>query len=580
MATNNRDDRNVERIRRARAERRRKRKRRKIIRMCVIIGAMAAMIALVIVGIDLGVKSSKSKNSSNSKSASKKVSGKNLVTQSFELTKEDVQNSTIREGVKIGDIDVSGMTVAEATAAVQNYVNSYTSAVFTLDVDGNKVETTAGELGYYWKNDDVVYNTLGCVENGNVIERYKEIKDVNNGKNQFEIDLGVDEAVMANDINTKCAAYNIPHQNASLTRENGEFTITPESAGRIIDMDDSISKLHAFMNDQWDGKNASFTLTVIDDLPTVTTADCEKVHDVLGSFSTTFSTGSANASRNANMANGMRLLNGITLDPGETFSANEHLEPWTADNGWENAGTYVNGKVEDSLGGGICQVSSTLYNAALHAELEIVERSNHSLTVGYVPLSQDAALAGTWKDLKILNNTDTPIYIEGIYTGGRLTFNIYGQETRPANRTVEFVSETLATIPAGEKVTEDPTKPAGYRATASSGHIGYKARLMKRVYVDGVLESETQVNSSIYAASDAEIVVGTGTAQTPAPAEETTAEAQTTTAAAAPTTAKPTEAPTTQAPTTQTPTTQAPTTTAAPETTEAPVEEQTTVAGE
>ena len=227
----------------------------------------------------------------------------------------------------------------------------------------------------------------------------------------------------------------------------------------------------------------------------------------------------------------MKLLNGITLCQGETMSVNSFLEPWTADNGWKAAGTYVNGKVEDSLGGGICQVSTTLYNAVLLAELEVVERYNHSMSVGYVPLSMDAALAGTWKDLKIKNNTDTPIYIEGIYdASGRLTFNIYGEETRPANRKVEYVSETLSTIPSSQVVKQDASKPAGYRAVTSSGHTGYTARLWKKVYVDGVLQSEEVVNKSSYAASPTYVTVGTGAAaqpETPAATPETPATDQT-----------------------------------------------------
>lgn len=165
----------------------------------------------------------------------------------------------------------------------------------------------------------------------------------------------------------------------------------------------------------------------------------------------------------------------------------------------------------------------------LLAELEVVERYNHSMSVGYVPLSMDAALAGTWKDLKIKNNTDTPIYIEGIYdASGKLTFNIYGEETRPSNRKVEYVSETLSTIPSSQVVKQDASKPAGYRAVTSRGHTGYTARLWKKVYVDGVLQSEEVVNKSSYSASPTYVTVGTGAAaqpETPAATPETPAPA-------------------------------------------------------
>ena len=103
----------------------------------------------------------------------------------------------------------------------------------------------------------------------------------------------------------------------------------------------------------------------------------------------------------------------------------------------------------DSLGGGICQVSTTLYNAGLRAELEVVERSNHAMSVTYVEPADDAAIAGTYKDLKFKNTLDEPVYIEGVTSGKQVTFTIYGQETRPANRTLTFESVTLSTTEPG-----------------------------------------------------------------------------------------------------------------------------------
>ena len=438
------------------------------------------------------------------------------------------KDSTITTGIKIGGIDVGGMTEEEAMNQANSYIASFTSQNIELDVDGNTVSVTAGELGYYWKNTDIISDAASHCKEGNVIERYKEAKDIEKNGIQYEFELDVDDEVMTNTIQEKCGKYNVPHVNAKLTKTGDGFSISKESSGRMIDMENTISDLHNYLLNEWDGSSTKRVLTVVDDNPVATVEDCERVQDLLGSFSTTFSTGSSNYNRNKNMENGVKLLNGITLCQGETMSVNSFLEPWTTDNGWLPAGTYVNGKVEDSLGGGICQVSSTLYNAVLKAELEVVERYNHSMSVGYVPLSMDAALAGTWKDLKIKNNTDTPIYIEGIYAAGRLTFNIYGRETRDANRTVEYVSETLSTIPSTEIVKQDPSLPTGYRAVTSSGHTGYKARLLKRVYVNGVLESEEVVNKSSYAASPTYVTIGTGTVETP-DTSTTTPDASTTT---------------------------------------------------
>ncbi len=184
------------------------------------------------------------------------------------------------------------------------------------------------------------------------------------------------------------------------------------------------------------------------------------------------------------------------------------MNPFTEKNGYAMAGSYLNGKVVDSLGGGICQVSSTLYNTVLRAELEIVERSPHSMMVTYVQPSADAAIAGTYKDFKFKNNSDAPIYIEGYTTSDKqIVFTIYGQETRPSNRTVKYTNKVLEKTPAVTELRADGGQGIGYRLV-ESGHNGCKAELYKEVYVDGVLQSSERVNKSNYRVSNRVVYYG------------------------------------------------------------------------
>ena len=420
----------------------------------------------------------------------------------------------ITEGITIGDIEAGGMTQEELLNKANEYISKYTNQLITLKVDGNSVSTTAANLGYYWKNTEIVSKAGSYCQEGNVISRYKESKDLEqHGGVKFDFEMDVNDEIMRETLDDVAAMYNVPHVDAKLTRSGGTFSVTPESDGKVIDVNSAVTEIHNYLANDWDGQVWSDTLNFVTDKATCTAADCAQVKDLLGSFSTRFSTGSANYSRNKNLENGMNLLNGITIPVGETISVNSFLEPWTTSNGWYAGGTYVNGRVEDTLGGGICQVSSTLYNAALNAEIEVVERYNHSMTVGYVPLSMDAALAGTWKDLKLKNNTNTPVYIEGIYTNGQITFNIYGVETRPSNRSVQYVSQ---------------------RTSSSSG---YSYKLLKRVYVDGALQSEDVVNTSNYknggghtGSRNAETgaIAVTPEPETPAPTEPETTVPETT----------------------------------------------------
>jgi hypothetical protein len=188
------------------------------------------------------------------------------------------------------------------------------------------------------------------------------------------------------------------------------------------------------------------------------------------------------------------------------------------------AGSYLNGTVVDSMGGGICQVSTTLYNAVIRAELEVTERNNHSMVVSYVKVSEDAAIAeSSGKDFKFVNTSEYPIYIEGYTENKSITFNIYGVETRPAGHKVEFENEILQVInPESETIIADANNGIGY-VSVQSAHIGYKARLWKITYEDGVEVSREIFNTSNYKMVPKIITVGTGGADATAVSQLQTA---------------------------------------------------------
>ena len=241
------------------------------------------------------------------------------------------------------------------------------------------------------------------------------------------------------------------------------------------------------------------------DEPRGSEEELSSIQDNLGTFTTSYKTSSS--SRSANIARGAELIDGTILYPGDTFSAYEAVSPFTSANGYYMAGSYLNGETVDSMGGGICQVSTTLYNAVIRAELEIVERSGHSMPVSYVDPADDAAIAGTYKDLKFTNNLDTPIYIEAYTSNKTVTFSIYGEETRPANRTLKFTSTTVSTTPAPTQIVADAGQPIGY-IVVKNGRTGLVAELYKHVYVDGVEQDVIRENKTTYQMFPRTITVG------------------------------------------------------------------------
>ena len=418
---------------------------------------------------------------------------------------------TIKEGIYADQDSLAGMTQEEAETMIREKVAKMGDSKITLvAAGGHEVTVTADELGIFWANSELVQEAVGLGTEGNVIQRYKAIKDLQFHNVTYNVDLEYDVNAINEVLISQCAKYDQKPVDASLTKVGNEFQITEGSVGYELDVEVSIDSIYDYLEHSWDGKDCRIMLSVAEEHPRGSAADLAEITDVLGSFTTSYKT--SNANRSGNVANGCSKINGTLLYPGDVFSATETVSPFTKANGYAMAGAYLNGKVVDSMGGGICQVSSTLYNAVLLAELEVLERNPHSMSVTYVDLSADAAIAeGAGKDFRFRNNLDYPIYIEGVTKDKMITFTIYGKDVRPKNRKICYVSETLETIkPTVDLITADASKPIGY-VSADTAHIGYKARLWKIVTVDDKEVSREVVNNSKYNVSPRRAVVGVAT---------------------------------------------------------------------
>lgn len=487
-------------------------------RKTIIIGAIAAVV-VIIGAIVLGVSSHMSK-----------------VTAQEEYF----------DGIQVEGMDLGGLTKEDAQAKFDEYWQSLLATEVELGVLDKTQKVTLGELGLTYTNQEILTDAYALGREGSTIQNYLDIKNLEKKPTDFKLELAFDEEVLLKTLTEKTASFENRMKNATLKRVNGSFVITEEQDGIVFNYEESAKLLTEKVTADWDDR-AAFELDMVTQVEEAkyTKEVMEKVTDKIGSFSTNYS--SSASGRKANVKAGASFINGNVVYPGETFSVHDVVTPFTYDRGYAMAGSYSNGETVQSMGGGICQVSTTLYNAVLNAELEIVERHEHSMTVSYVQLSADAAIAGTYKDLKFKNNLDTPIYIEGSANGSTLTFTIWGEETRPSNRTISFVNEVLSTTPPTETEEKDPTLEEGVRKVISKGHTGYKTKLWKIIKVDGKQTDKVLVNSSSYMMSKTKVAVGTKKPEAT------------------------TEAPATTVPTTETP--QAPTT-AVPDTTEAPADSE------
>jgi len=176
-------------------------------------------------------------------------------------------------------------------------------------------------------------------------------------------------------------------------------------------------------------------IPIISGTKKVSDEEVDKIVSVAATFSTRFPANNRPRCINIQIAAG--YIDGYVMMPGDVFSFNEVVQARTRKRGFKEAGVYVNGRHDTGIGGGICQVSSTLYNAALLANLKIVQRTNHSLPVPYVPLGQDSTVSYPHLDLKFENSTPLPISVDLVYLPGKLTASILGVKNPNMKITIE-----------------------------------------------------------------------------------------------------------------------------------------------
>jgi vancomycin resistance protein YoaR len=423
-----------------------------------------------------------------------------------EVSAAGSDESRIEEGIYIGNVDVGGMTKTEAASAVEAYVDSLKESTFTLTGPNGSMELTAQEMGLTADAADAIEEALTIAQSGNLINRYKEVSDLKKNNIVLDLDLEVDKQETAQLIYAQRGTLNNEAVDNGLVRENGTFVFVEGKTGTEVDIVESVYAINDFLADTWDGTDNEIALVTDVIEPRGTKEDLAMVQDLLGSFSTDFS--SSAEGRRTNVSNGCSKINGALLYPGDTFSVYDTISPFTEENGYATASAYENGKVVDSIGGGICQVSTTLYNAIIRAEVQVTMRYNHSMLVAYVDPSDDAAIASGIKDFQFVNNLDYPIYIEGYCSNGWITMNVYGHETRPSNREISFESEIVSQVDPQVTYTLSEEFDAGYWKVMQSEHRGTEARLWKIVTVDGVEESREVFNNSSYRESPKEVTIG------------------------------------------------------------------------
>lgn len=278
-----------------------------------------------------------------------------------------------------------------------------------------------------------------------------------------------------------------------------DLSISAEEAQKIIDSENK--------------EEYSFDLNITKAQKTIKDLGKEAFPYLVSSFSTKYD--ASNTDRSTNLKLSASKINGTVLMPGEEFSYNKTVGKRTVEAGYKDAKIYQNGAVVDGLGGGICQISSTLYNAVLLANLEVTERKNHSYTTSYVAAGRDATVVYGVKDFKFKNSRNYPIKIEATVNNGIAEFKIYGVQEEKEYE-VRILPVTTASIPYTTSYVQDATLAPGQQVVSQSGHPGYKVTTYKEVRYNGEVISKNIISNDTYSPMQTIIRVGPGV---PVPAQ-------------------------------------------------------------
>lgn len=407
----------------------------------------------------------------------------------FANTKEmrDVLDvDTIYPNILADGVNIGGLKKEDAIKKLQKDAQEpFNQNEITFIIDEEEVKFTYEQFNIKLDIEGAVEEAYNYAREGSMEERYElyerlKANDIHSIKINYLTDEGtlpeetIDTIRNVLEKGLKDKAY-IPPIDATLKKDSGGFTTTAEKNGRELDLDRAVDMVVEFIViGEGDGltihtPTKEIETPVKDVQAKVTAEQLSQVKDVIGKYSTKYS-GSGSSGRVINMRVAASRLNGQIVSPGETFSTNKCFGESTPENGYQLAGAYINGKLDKDYGGGVCQVSTTLYNAVLRAELDVVERSNHSLTVGYVPRGFDATLAGDYIDFKFKNDTSVPVYIESSLTDNQVIVTLYGKEIHSPGRSLEF------------------------KSTFTGG--AYKT--YKEVYQDGKLVEDVYLSKSVY----------------------------------------------------------------------------------
>ena len=463
-------------------------------------------------------------------------------------------------GISILGIDVSGLTQDEANSKIAENLNSRLETNLVFNHNGTLYNVLPSQLECSYDISKAVGEAYSYGRNGNIFKNNFDILNTLINKVDINIDFSYNNDLYESVVSQMNANFEDGIKESSYTIDGNNLIIISGKAGNVIKSDEfkdlivdkltaidyntdsievpveeaepapiDIDKIHSeiykeakdayYTTDPYavypSSNGLDFNISVDEAkqmvatpqdtytiplktlYPSVTTNEIgrEAFPDLLATYSTSYA--SSNANRSTNIALAASKINGTVLMPGEEFSFNGTVGKRTAANGFKTATVYSNGQVTTDYGGGICQVSSTLYNSVLRANLEITNRTNHTFTVGYVPIGLDATVSWGSPDFKFKNSRNYPIKIVATTANKKLTISVYGLK-EDVEYEVELISYKTGTVPYSTVYTTDSSLGKGKTKVVQSGSNGATSVAYKILKLNGKEVSRTLLSKDTY----------------------------------------------------------------------------------
>lgn len=435
-----------------------------------------------------------------------------VMGQFFIMESEDPSN-VIENGTMINGVNVGGMDYYDAEKLIYDVFKEksenfsltlkYKDKTWTFDKDDFKV------------NSEIHTIIEEAQKRNEIVESYEKqtetLKDLQNDGASVNVafnyifvglDEKIDEIIKEIEIEPVNSEIKFNAQNSN------PFEVTEHKNGLRVNKE----QLYFDINEQFNKtNNVEVEIKTFEQVADVTKQENLENTTQISTFVTYVS--DSTGGRKSNVKKALDCFNGFVVEPNETVSFNKVTGPHTLDNGYKIATIIYNGRYVDGVGGGICQASTTLYNALLLADAEILEVHKHTLPVKYVPLAMDAMVSDYVADLKFKNVSDEPLYIQTVCDSESVRVNIYGKKL---DKVIKTRSETLETIKhTGDKIVPDTNKEYSdkvlfkgeqYRLTYPRN--GYEAKAYVEYYVDGKKVEEKEIRHEIYKPQNGIVVEG------------------------------------------------------------------------